>query len=163
MKASFEEVLLEHGPAVSRIVSSYAHPGPEREDLLQDVWFAVWKALPRFRGDSKLRTYVLRIAHNRGTTWLARRRAVELMDDHHRVVDDRASLEQIASDRQAVEHLMQAIRKLPVGQRQVLTLVLEGLGHREVGQVLGLSENAVAVRLHRARQAVRQAMGEENE
>jgi len=37
MKVSFDEILHEHGPIVSRIVSSYAHPGPDREDLLQDV------------------------------------------------------------------------------------------------------------------------------
>ena len=162
MKVAFDEILLEHGATVSRLVSSYAPPGPGREDLLQDVWLAVWKALPRFRGDSSIRTYVLRIAHNRGTTWLARRRSEELMEDHHLVIDGSASLEQAASGRQEVLQLMKAMRTLPVGQRQVLSLVLEELSHREVGQVLGLTENAVAVRLHRARQAVRLAMGEEH-
>ena len=42
-------------------------------------------------------------------------------------------------------------RELPLGSRQVLTLALEGLSHAEIGEVLGLSDNAVAVRLHRAR------------
>ena len=160
MKHSFDEILLEYGPSVSRIVSSYAPPGPGREELLQDAWLAIWRALPGFRGESSLRTYVLRIAHNRGTTWLVRCRPVEFMDDDS-VVDDRAGPEETASGRQEVQQLMQAIRTLPVGQRQVLSLTLEGLSHREVGTVLGLGENAVAVRLHRARQAVRLAMGED--
>ena len=163
MKHSFEEILLEHGATVSRLVSGYTPPGEEREDLLQDIWLAVWKALPRFRGESLLRTYVLRIAHNRASTWLVRRRSAVRIDDHDTVVDPSASPEQKASGRQDVAHLMQAIRTLPLGQRQVLSLVLEGLTHREVGEVLGLAENAVSVRLHRARQTVRLAMGEEHE
>jgi len=162
MSVLFDQILHEHGPAVSRLVASYASPGPGREDLLQDVWLAVWKALPRFRGESALRTYVLRIAHNRGSTWLVRRRTLELTEDQSAVVDDRADPEQTAFGRQEVRQLMQAMRTLPLGQRQVLGLVLEGLSHREVGQVLGLTENAVGVRLHRARQGIRLAMGEEH-
>ena len=162
MKVSFADIMLEHGATVSRLVSGYAPPGEEREDLLQDIWLAVWKALPSFRGESLLRTYVLRIAHNRGSTWLVRRRPVVHIEDHNTVVDDRAGPERTVSGRQEIERLMQAMRTLPLGQRQVLSLVLEGLSHREVGEVLGLAENAVSVRLHRARQGIRLAMGEEN-
>lgn len=162
MKHAFDDILREHGATVARIAAGYAPPGPAREDLLQEIWLAVWKALPRFRGESLLRTYVLRIAHNRGSTWLVRQRPVEQMDDHDTVVDDRAGPDQTASGRQDVQQLMQAIRTLPLGQRQVLSLILEGLSHREAGEVLGLAENAVAVRLSRARRAVRLAMGEEH-
>jgi RNA polymerase sigma-70 factor (ECF subfamily) len=61
-----------------------------------------------------------------------------------------------ASQRRAL--VQQAIRELPVPLRQVLTLALEGLANREMGDVLGLSENAVAIRLTRARQALRQRL-----
>jgi RNA polymerase sigma-70 factor (ECF subfamily) len=59
----------------------------------------------------------------------------------------------VASQRRARLH--RAIRELPLGMRQVLTLALEGLSNREVGEVLGISDNAVAIRLTRARQALR--------
>jgi RNA polymerase sigma-70 factor (ECF subfamily) len=48
-----------------------------------------------------------------------------------------------------------AIAQLPVGLAQVITLTLEGLSQREIAEVLGISENNVAVRATRARQAVR--------
>lgn len=57
--------------------------------------------------------------------------------------------------------LWRALPDLPFGQRQVLVLALEGLSHREIGEVLGLRENAVAVRLNRARQALRARLAAE--
>ncbi|MBT3218103.1 MAG: sigma-70 family RNA polymerase sigma factor [Proteobacteria bacterium] len=160
MTTSFKQLVDEHGPAVSRIAASYAPPGAGREDLNQEIWLAVWRALPRFRGESLLRTYVFRIAHNRGSTWAIRHKPLELLEDPSRLTDEGEGPEKAASERQEVQQLMRVIRSLPIGHRQVLTLVLEGLSHQEVGETLGLTENAVGVRLHRARKAVRQVMGE---
>jgi RNA polymerase sigma-70 factor (ECF subfamily) len=50
---------------------------------------------------------------------------------------------------------MRAVRRLPLPQRQVLMLALEELSHAESAQILGISENAVATRLHRARERLR--------
>ncbi|MFT6818475.1 MAG: RNA polymerase sigma factor (sigma-70 family), partial [Myxococcota bacterium] len=64
MKPTFEEIHRDFGPAVSRQVASYLPPGQNREDLVQDIWLAIWRALPRFRGDSSTKTYLFRIVHN---------------------------------------------------------------------------------------------------
>lgn len=55
---------LLRGPALARVVASYAPPGSNREDLAQEVAMALVRALPAFRGQASLKTYVLRIAHN---------------------------------------------------------------------------------------------------
>src|SRR5919109_5428661 len=70
---TFDDVLREHGPALWRVIASYAPPGAERDDLAQDVLVAVWQSLQRFRGDSLVRPFVLRIAHNRGLSHAWRR------------------------------------------------------------------------------------------
>ena len=157
MSSSFDDILAEHGPTISRIVANYAGPGAGREDLRQDVWLAIWRAHKRFRGESSLRTYVLRIAHNRCATWLSRQRKLS-HEEEVEVVDKGGTPEEATSGRQEVERLMKAIRMLPLNQRQVISLVLEGLSYREVGEVLGLTENTVGVRVHRARQGIRRAM-----
>jgi RNA polymerase sigma factor (sigma-70 family) len=48
---------------------------------------------------------------------------------------------------------------LPVGHKQMIVLMLEGLSHAEIGEVLGITENNVAVRLTRARKALKEEMG----
>jgi RNA polymerase sigma-70 factor (ECF subfamily) len=55
---------------------------------------------------------------------------------------------------------MQAVRRLPLIQRQVVVLALEDLDYAEIGAVLGISENNVGVRLNRARASLRKLMGE---
>lgn len=115
---------------------------------------AVWLALPRFRADASLRTYVLRIAHNVGLRLAMRNRRVQ-GDPLDEVVDPRPSPEEVASASQRSERLMRAIRSLPIPQRQPLVLALEGLSHAEIAEVLSLTENAVGVRIHRARARLR--------
>ena len=72
---SFDDMLGEHGAALARVVASYAPPGPDRDELAQEVALALVTALPRHRGDSGLKTYVLRIAHNVSLRHAVRRRA----------------------------------------------------------------------------------------
>ena len=76
----FEEVVAQFGPALARVAASYAYGAAEREDLLQDILLAVWRALPRFAGRSSLRTYVFRIAHNRGLSLARARKPVHACD-----------------------------------------------------------------------------------
>ena len=149
-----------HRGALVRVVATYASTRPDRDDLLQDILLAIHKALPRFRGDASVRTFILRIAHNRGASWLVRKNAAAPnAAAWTEPVDGAATPEQRAAEQQAVRHLMEALRNLPLAQRQALALVLEGLSHREVADVLNISENAVAARIHRARQALRTELG----
>lgn len=160
MPPSFHQVMNEHGPALARIVGSYARRPADRQDLHQDVCLAVWQALPRFRGESSLRTFLFRIAHNRGLRFVARQRARGLpgAPTHTDPPDQGPDPETHAASRERSRQLLRAIHRLPLGQRQVLTLALEGLPHREIGEILGITENNAAVRLHRARAALRTAL-----
>ena len=158
----FGRLLQEHGPALNRLAAGYEWDPIERQDLLQEIALAIWRALPAFRGDSSERTFVFRIAHNRGLThrWQRRRGSVdqpvsdELPDDRRRA-DDRV----LQQDQ--YERLSAAIRRLPESQQAAVMLTLEGLSHREIAEVLGVEENAVAARLSRARRQLRTLLGEE--
>ena len=159
MKPSWNDVRAAHGPALARIIASYVPPGPDREDLAQEVALALVRALPAFRGESSLRTYVLRVAHNVCLRQVMRHRRWKL-DQIEEVADPTASPERSAMQRENEARLVAATRKLPVGLRQVLTLSLEELAHREIADVLGITENAVAIRMHRARRLLKTLLEE---
>lgn len=164
LEARLERLLAEHAGPLERIAASYARSLAEREDLLQDFAMALWTALPSFRGDASERTFLLRIAHNRAVTFLSRRAP------HQGSVDDYVESAEASSGanpavayerKERGNQLLAAARALPLGHRQVLTLLLEGLSHREIAGVLGVTENNVAVRANRARAALRVLLGDD--
>jgi RNA polymerase sigma-70 factor (ECF subfamily) len=156
-EAEYLRILKEHGAALRRLAAVYEREPSAREDLAQDIYLALWLALPRFRGDCSERTFVFRVAHNRGVSHVVRQRQraagsiEEQIDLRARELDP----EQGASRNERLERLASSVRSLPLGLRQVMVMTLEGLSQREIGEVLGIRENNVAVRVSRARKALR--------
>lgn len=144
--------------SIQRLAMAYERDRALQQDLIQEIWLALWLALPSFRGDCSERTFVFRIAHNRGVSHIqqSRRRRTEALDEESPIPDPRADPESAAGQHERRERLQAAVRRLPLGLRQVVVLTLEGLSNREAAEVLGLSENNVAVRLTRARAVLRQ-------
>ena len=158
---SLDAVVTEHGAAIARIAAAFEANPARRDELGQEILLAIWQSLPRFRGDAPLKHFVLRIAHNRAVEHalqasrdLARDAVPEDLPDPRRGPEYSASLQQRG------ERLAAIVRGLPLAQRQLVTLALEGLSHEEIGNVLGISVGNVAVRLTRARKLITQQMGE---
>jgi RNA polymerase sigma factor (sigma-70 family) len=151
-----DEVLAAHGSALSRLARSYVATTADRDDLVQDIIVAIWRALPRFRGECSERTFVFRIAHNRAIAYITRRRLpIEDAAEEFDVEDSRPNPEETLSAEQQGQRLLDAVQRLPVNHRQVMTLMLEGLSYSEIADVLGISETNVGARLTRARQLLR--------
>ncbi|MBL8112435.1 MAG: sigma-70 family RNA polymerase sigma factor [Acidobacteria bacterium] len=164
-EARFDAVLALYGPALRRVASAYEREPARAEDLFQDIALALWEALPRFRGESSERTFVYRVAHNRGVSHALRHRTLRAgdgagLDEAVELADPEPSPEDRASASQRAARLREAVPLLPMPLRQVLMLLLEGLTPREIGEVLGLTENNVNVRLSRARGALRRSLRE---
>jgi RNA polymerase sigma-70 factor, ECF subfamily len=162
---TIDAVVRAHGDALERVAWGYVENAADRDDLMQEILMALWRALPRFRGESSLRTFVLRVAHNRAITFSARRRG-RLFEDLQKeeVLRDPAPLaEERLIDEQQRDRLFGAIRRLPEAQRQAVMLQLEGLSQREIAELQDTSEDNVGVRLTRARKALRGLLMKENE
>ena len=116
---------------------------------------ALWTALPRFRGDSSERTWVYRIAHNTAISFVSRgrRRAQrEIVEDapYEPASAANAEADLIEAERRA--RMWTAVRALPILDRQIISMHLEGLSAAEVSAVTGVSTVAIATRLTRIRQ-----------
>ena len=158
---SFDALLARHGGMIARIAASYEADRELARDLVQDILLAVWRALPRFRGEATQRTFVARIAHNRAISHVARAvrapDAVEL-DESLPAETPQPDVEAIADDMRG--RLLDAVRRLPLALRQPTTLTLEGFDAAEIAETLGITSNAVSIRLMRARQLLQELLRE---
>ncbi len=154
-------MLTEHDGAIRRLAASYERDPSRRQDLVQDIWLAVWQALPRFRDDCSERTFVFRIAHNRAVSHIAHwhRRRTDPLDDDAPFAAAGDDPEHALSQQQRRERLQAAVQALPLSLRQVVVLTLEGLSNAEVADIVGISENNVAVRMTRARAELSHLLG----
>ena len=145
-KAQFSAIMTAYSGPVRRLCAVYAHTAADREDLFQDVFLAVWRALPSFRGDSTERTWLYRIAHNVALTRQGRdrrRRFRETALDEVTEPSCHMDLRNLA--------LNQAIAGLNEADRTLTLLWLEGLSAAEIETVTGVKAATVAVRLSRIR------------
>lgn len=153
LRAAFEDLLGHYQPALRRLAWAYVRDGSD--DLFQEIAMALWTALPRFRGDSSERTWVYRIAHNTSISFVARgrRRAQrEVVEDAplEPAASSNAEADLIEGERRA--RMWEAVRQLPILDRQIISMHLEGLSAVDVSAVTGVSSVAIATRLTRIRQ-----------
>jgi RNA polymerase sigma factor (sigma-70 family) len=145
-RARFTELMEAFAGPIRRLCAAYAFTAADREDLFQDIFLAVWRALPGFRGDSSVRTWLYRIAHNVALTWQTRDRRRQSRETHLDEEIGGAShidLRRIALNR--------AIAGMNPADRTLTLLWLEGLSAAEIEDVTGVKAATVAVRLSRIR------------
>jgi RNA polymerase sigma-70 factor (ECF subfamily) len=163
----FEKIHDEFRPKIQRyllhLVGAY-----EAEDLTQDVFIKISRALQGFRGESRLSTWIYRIATNAALDRLrdpARDRIVQdelpdspepfelpVMDASLEAAGQLSSPEQELFHKQRLECYCDCIESLPLNYRTIVALSeLEALAADEISEVLGLSLEVVKIRLHRGR------------
>jgi RNA polymerase sigma factor (sigma-70 family) len=154
-----EQIANEHHAMIKRIALSHESTPHLVEELVQDIYLAIWRALPSFRGEASLRTFVARIAMNRSITHVGRAlkipKSVEL-NEQIPTFELSPETQVIANDRRAA--LLSAVRSLPLRYREVAMLTLEGMEPKQIAEVLGITPNAVATRMSRAKDLIREVM-----
>ena len=127
----------------------------DAEDAVQEVFVALHRALPEFRGASRLTTWVYRIALRAAFRARARRRDGEQLDPE---TPGGGGEDEMATRDEAVRAVA-ALARLPAGPRAVLSLfAVDGLSHREIADILGVPEGTVWSRLHAARRMLIQSL-----
>lgn len=166
---SFQAIFDEFHAKVLRYVTNMVGEA-DAEDVTQEVFIKISRALPEFRGESKLSTWVYRIATNAAVDRLrspAYQQSKSVVTDEsvERHLDDRniwtgekvPVLEWQVVRKEMGDCIQDFIHNLPENYRIVLALSeLEGLSNPEVAAILGLSLGSVKIRLHRARERLKQ-------
>ena len=155
--AAFEELYREHSGRVYALSLRLTANTVHARELTQDVFVRAWKALPEFRGEANITTWLHRIAVNALLTQRRgdRRRAARVSLAEDDVADARASRHGASTptDVAMAIDLERAIASLPPGVRRAFVLHdVEGYSHEEIARMTGLAAGTLRAQLHRARQ-----------
>lgn len=156
----FEEWTTGHRAILHHVVNAFAEGQADRADLMQDVLVAVWRAIPAFRGEARVTTFLYRVSHNAAMTWRRARGNYQRLLARAGALEPRplAGIETPGDER--VERLYAHIRELPPLDRSLLLLWLDEVSYREMAEIHGIAENLVGVRLTRARAKLIERMKE---
>lgn len=167
-RARFEQAVQEHHPAVMRTLLRLTGRRDDVEDLAQEVFLRLYRALPGFRGEATLSTYLYRITVNVAQdTWKRRRRLerpLEPLSDDEKGWEDRLAhpdrnAEEQMSDRELEMFVNEQMEHLSEMERSVLVLChQEELSYEQISLVLGMPINTVRTHLHRGRNKLRSAL-----
>ncbi len=160
-RQAFAILVQRHNQALYRAARAILRDDVEAEDALQSGWVQAFRALPAFRGDASFRTWVTRIVVHEASARLRRRRQEVPIEEATTMTADHDPARAAASE-ELGRMLERELDALPDGLRSVLVLrdVLE-LDTAETAACLGIAEEAVRVRLHRARRAVSESLVEQ--
>lgn len=150
-KSRFMDISRRQGSLISSICLSFARSKEEFEDLRQETLLNIWRGLDNFREFSTTSTWVYRVTLNTCVSSMRKskvsERQTEAFNEFYRQLFD-TSTEQ---DIQRYELMYSLIAKLPPIDKSVLLMWLDDKPYEEIAEVMGLSRNAVASRLKRAR------------
>lgn len=159
--SAFDRVVADEQVRITRLVHRLLGWDEDVQDVVQEVFLAALSSRKAFRGGSSLRTWLTRIAINqcrkqarRRLLWRRLRRAVA-----GRRRGGPAPADRQAVDRESFEQVRRAVQALPPACREVTVLrYLEEMPIEGIAEVLSVSRNVVEVRLHRARQKLKEAL-----
>jgi RNA polymerase sigma-70 factor (ECF subfamily) len=157
-------LLKRYAPRFLRLARQLTGDPEEAEEVLQEAFTAACAQMPRFEGRSGLGTWLHRIVVNTALMRLRRRTAREqpLTEEMPLpAVEQLSSPEAIALNAETRTAIDTAVLALPAALRAAFVLYeLDGMPVREAAHALGISESALKVRAHRARQALRVALAD---
>lgn len=161
---AFLRQLDAHKGILYKIANAYCARREDRGDLIQDMVVELWRAWPRFDGRAAFSTWMHRIAVNV---------AISLFRGNSRRVRDALPLEDFGMDLAAADRVLDAegddlralhqmIARLDAINRALILLYLEGYGHDEIADMVGLTPTNVATRINRIKQRLQKDYAEEN-
>ena len=160
----FTEIVKNFSERVDWHVRRFVNNHEDADDLVQEIFLKIWTALPSFRGEAQLFTWVYRIATNETLNWLRREkvraalRFTSIDAEMERRIDSDPFFDGDAADRA----LSKAVAKLPEKQRQVFILrYYDEMPYEQMSEVLGTSVGALKASYHLAQEKVRASVGRE--
>jgi RNA polymerase sigma factor (sigma-70 family) len=152
----FDTLFTDYKDWVFRLCYSYTRSETQAEDLMQECFSKVWLNLDSFQQKSDIGTWIYRIAAN--TCLMQIRREKNNPVAYYEHLQEKPSEETNQEKEQQSESLYSAIAQLAEIDRLIISMILEDMPQKQIGEVLGITENNVNIKVYRIKKQLRELM-----
>ena len=153
-EAAFNELVDRYLSSTYGFFTKFTDSKEEAEDLAQDVFIKMYKALKKFRFESEFKTYLYRANINMSNTYLRRNKWKNIL--HLDQISEPEYIDTTNEDKWKRKELWDAIARLPKIQRMVVTMrTAENLPYKEIAKIMNISENSAKVNYYHAVEALK--------
>lgn len=146
----FMEMIQDNEGIIYKVASFYNEPDHPISDLYQEVVLNLWKAYPSFRGDSKISTWIYRIALNTCISFYRRSKK------NISYVDITTDIPDITSNNEDIQELYLLINQLGKIEKALVLLYLDDKPYKEIAEITGLTVTNVSTKLNRIKEKLKQ-------
>lgn len=154
LKERFTKVIKENEGLIFKITTLYTNSVEDRNDLYQEIVYQLWKSFASFNGQSKISTWMYRVALNTAIYHLkqTKRRVntIPINLETERFADNRDK-----EDEERIKQLYEHIQLLNLLEKGITLLYLEGKSHEEIASIVGISTSNVGTRISRIKEKLK--------
>jgi len=155
MEKEFENLIHEKQRIIYKICKTYRDSREDQEDLFQEIVYQLWKSFPSFKGESKISSWMYRIALN---TAIAIYRKQKLRVDYMDKMPEQIHSDVPQQVSENEERMFRALRTLNDTEKALISLFLEGFSYQEIAAITGITETNTGVRLNRIKNKLKQIL-----
>ena len=143
-------LLKDNAGIIHKLSFMYSNNKEEYNDLSQEVCYQLIKSYPRFNHQSKLSTWVYKVALFTALSFLrSKPKSVHHLDDLPEIIDESPEMDRL-------NEVMAQVKKLPTIDRSLVRLYLEDKSYKEMAEIMGMSESNIGVKLNRIKKKLRE-------
>jgi len=140
---------------VHKVCTLYTNDRDSHKDLFQEITIQLWKAYPKFRGDSKFSTWMYRVALNTAITLYRKSKKRIQTKDYESVIFKIRADEYDPQEEQQLQLMYKAVKQLGDIEKALVFLYLEDKDYREIAETLGITEVNARVKMNRIKNKLR--------
>ncbi len=150
----FTRIIKDHEGVIFKITTIYTNNHEDQKDLYQEIVYQLWKAYDSFKGDSKISTWMYRVALNTAITRLKKEKRKENQIGIDKIIT--REIEQYDTEfEERLKVLYAHIHGLNELEKGLMLLLLEGKKYEEIAVITGLSPSNVGTRISRIKQKLK--------
>lgn len=154
----FSDLIKDNQGLIIKISRMYTHSQEDEKDLFQEIVLQLWRSYGSFKGNSKITTWMYRIALNTAITLFRKKsrtiKTDELQDFHYKKETEEDDSEQA----QQISTLYSIIKMLPDTERAIVMMYLDDLPYKEIAANLGITEGNARVKMNRLKKTLKELM-----